>query len=301
MGKASLNRSTTYLSTNGAAFTIHYWGVMPKHYDIPAHQHSFFEICYVIEGSGTYLEDTRAFRLETGSLFLSRPERTHRIASQDGLFLLYVGFELNEADSVEEWHTLLEKAAACDSIVVALKQESIVPRLWESLLLQAAESGGFLAGRILHDLAAVLLLSLLRTFVPEDHREEKPAQAQSASALFSQAKLFIRDNLSQPLRLSDTAAYLHISGRHLSRIFAQEWGGSYSDYVQNERLQTAAALLKTTALPIKTIAETAGFSSVQYFTRAFTLKFRTAPGLFRTLYADAKTLSFQVQDKIKTL
>ncbi|WP_052714165.1 helix-turn-helix transcriptional regulator [Paenibacillus dauci] len=266
---------------------------MPKHYDIPLHSHSFFEICYVVSGTGFYIEDNRIFELKTGSLFISRPKQRHRISSQNGLFLLYVGFELNKDHSVEQWNMLMARAAICEPVVITLDPDSMIIRLWDSLLLQAACTAGTLSQRILHDLACALLLSMLNVFVPEEYSVHPPVPSKSAVALFSQAQRFIKDNLSLPLRLIDTAAYLHISSRHLSRIFTQQWGGSYSDYVQNERLQMAATLLKTTGHPIKTIAQMTGFSSVQYFTRVFTLKYRTAPGLFRTLYTDQTSLSFQ--------
>lgn len=101
-----------------------------------------------------------------------------------------------------------------------------------------------------------------------------------------QAKLFIRDNLSSQFRLVDLANHLHISGRHLSRVFHQELGKSFTDYLRQERIQRAALLLTTTNESIKQVAEETGFINVYYFTKVFTAEMKTPPGKFRKQLAD---------------
>ncbi|QGQ44824.1 AraC family transcriptional regulator [Metabacillus sediminilitoris] len=67
---------------------------------------------------------------------------------------------------------------------------------------------------------------------------------EETSPILTQTKLYIKDNLSDTLKLSDIAQYLHISSRHLSRLFVKELGVSYSEYVKNERIQKSAFYLK---------------------------------------------------------
>lgn len=103
-----------------------------------------------------------------------------------------------------------------------------------------------------------------------------------------QAKLFIRDNLSEPLKLEDVANYLHISSRHLSRIFSTELCESFSNYIRKERVKEAACLLEMTNIPIKEIADVAGFGSVHYFTRVFTTMMNVSPAKYRNDYVKKK-------------
>jgi transcriptional regulator GlxA family with amidase domain len=150
-------------------------------------------------------------------------------------------------------------------------------------------------------LAYSLILSLLQIFVPYSRNINHHTFPKTSSSLFNVAKLYIKDNLSQPLKLSDAASHLHISGRHLSRIFVSESGVSYSEFVQNERVQRAATLLKTTDLSINDIAEETGFKNVHYFTRVFTSTVGTSPGRFRSLYTDLKATTYtggQVQKQL---
>ncbi|WP_286184967.1 helix-turn-helix transcriptional regulator [Bacillus sp. SD075] len=123
----------------------------------------------------------------------------------------------------------------------------------------------------------------------------------TASSLFNIVKLYIKDKRTQPLKLTDAASHLHISGRHLSRIFDLKSSVSYSEFVQNERIQGAATLLKITDLSIEDISEETGYKNIHYFTRVFTSAMGSSPGRFRTLYIDLKATTYtegQVQKQL---
>lgn len=291
-GKIRLNQYAIRLSHNGAVFHVHYWGVMPKHYNNLPHKHSFFEVTYVVKGRGTYMDDGCTYVLQENSLFFSRPGVLHQIKSESGLFLLYVGFELIESESSEEWKGLMEEAKRCSNVMIHVNEDTIAATLWKSLLIQATKPKHAFFEDLLTNLAYSLILLLLQTFVPYSHNEDHRHLPKRPSPLLNQAILYIKDNLSQPLKLPDVAGYLHISGRHLSRLFVSELGMSYSEFVQKERIQRAATLLKTTACSIKDIADETGFTTVHYFTRVFTAVMGSSPGRFRSIYTDAKTMTY---------
>jgi AraC-like DNA-binding protein/mannose-6-phosphate isomerase-like protein (cupin superfamily) len=292
-GKTLLNQFVQRVVQNGASFHVHYWGVMPKHYDNLLHKHSFFEVCFVVDGEGKYIDDDCTYSLQKNTMFFSRPDVLHQIKSESGLFLLYVGFELTESESSGEWIRIMEEFKRCSEVIIDVKDDSTAALLWKSLLIQATKTKQAFFEEMLTNLAYSLILSLLQTFVPylpnDNHNK---TSLETSSLLLSQAKLYIQDNLSDSLKLTDVACHLHISGRHLSRIFVSELGVSYSEFVQNERIQRACTLLKTTNLSIKDIAEETGFTTVHYFTRVFTSGVGNPPGIFRSLYVDLKTTSY---------
>lgn len=280
-GIIPLNQYVHRLSHNGASFHIHYWGAMPKHYNNIFHKHSFFEICYVIDGEGYYLESGKMNSLHANTMFLSRPDVLHQIESEKGLFILYVAFELIESESNEEWIKIMEKAKQCSEVMIHVKEETIATLLWKSLLQQATKTDYVFFEETLSSLGSSLIQSLLEMFTSFPHNETQENLPDPYSSLLNEVKLHIRDNLFGPLKLSDVANHFHISGRHLSRMFVQELGVSFSDVVQNERIQRAATLLKTTNLSIKDVAQESGFSTVHYFTSVFTSIMGQTPGRFR--------------------
>ena len=83
-----LNRSALLLPGPGVTFRVHYWGGNSKHFDNPVHKHSFFEVCYVLDGKGEYeeFEENGAVHpLRAHTLFFSRPGVVHQIRSKTGI------------------------------------------------------------------------------------------------------------------------------------------------------------------------------------------------------------------------
>lgn len=292
-GKTALNKFVHRLSGRDVTFHVHYWGVMPKHYNNQFHKHSFIELCYVVDGEGKYLEGNRAYSLHKNQLFLSRPNVLHQIKSDNGLFLLYVGLELVESESSSKWIKFIDQLNEMNEVVLDVEEDAGFSFLWESLFKQSSRDNHAFFEEIMMNTAYSLILSLLERFSPTlVNNENKKDSKEEISPILSQAKLYIRDNLSHTLRLSDIAKHLHISNRHLSRLFMKELGVSYSDYVKNKRIQKSANLLKTTNLSIKEISEQTGFINVHYFTRVFKATVGSSPGYFRTLYMDENKITY---------
>jgi AraC family transcriptional regulator, arabinose operon regulatory protein len=289
-GKTSLNDFVHRLNQNGVSFQVHYWGVMPKHYDNLLHKHSFFEVCYVVEGEGAYIDDYCTYPLQENTLFLSRPEVIHQIKSEKGLSLLYVAFDLIESESSENWIRTMETAKQCSEVILHDIDETAF--LWKSLLIQATKRQNEFFEEMLSNIAYSLILSILQDFVPALNKSNHKLNSEQHSVLLTQAQLYINDNLSNSLKLTEVAKHLHISGRHLSRVFVSELGVSFSKYVQDERIKKAMILLKKSNLSLKEIAEETGFMNVQYFTRVFTSMMQISPGKFRSLFVDKNTTTF---------
>ncbi|WP_091273694.1 AraC family transcriptional regulator [Alteribacillus persepolensis] len=291
-GKIFLNECVHRVQRNGAVFNIYYWGGVPNHYNTLRHKHSFFEACYVVEGEGAYIDGGDTYSLQRNSVFLSRPDVSHQIKSDSGIFLLFVAFELVASESSDEWSRLIEDAKQCPRVILNAGEETASVLLWKALLIQAAgPKYSFLKDSLFH-LAAALIFSLVHTFAPNSKGKARKKSPASSSQLLKQVIFYIRDNVSETLKMTDVADHFHISRRHLTRLFASEIGVSYSDFVQNERIKRAVALLKSTNLSVSEIAEESGFSTVHYFTRVFTSKMRNPPGRFRMLYSNVKTNRF---------
>ncbi|KAF9119647.1 hypothetical protein BGX30_003723 [Mortierella sp. GBA39] len=105
--------------------------------------------------------------------------------------------------------------------------------------------------------------------------------AAEENSLFRQAKLFIDDNLGEELTLALVAGHLHISSRHLTRLFQANLSQSFVHYIQERRVRRASQLLLQSDLPVKDIASQCGFQSVHYFTRIFTRRLGVSPAKFR--------------------
>ncbi|WP_436235571.1 helix-turn-helix domain-containing protein [Paenibacillus sp. LjRoot153] len=272
-----LNEALTVIQGAEAVFKVHYWGVNPCLYDNQPHKHSFFEICYVLDGEGQYSEEDTIYPLRAGTLFCSKPGITHQIRTEKGLNIVYIAFELDESISEDTIREAYHDLAMQGEVILYEAEDQPTVQLWLSLLIR--DGHGSLPYAAVHSVAYALLVSFPAVF--GTLTKSPVIRHKSTHVLMRRAKLYIRDNLSQALQLKDVANYLSVSERHLSRLFSEGIHESFTNFIRSERIRQAAHLLLSSDLPIKEIAEMTGFSSVHYFSRIFLMEKKVPPGRFR--------------------
>ena len=94
---------------------------------------------------------------------------------------------------------------------------------------------------------------------------------------------YIHAHLSEDLSLERLAAEVYLSPSHLIRLFRAETQHSPHEYIVLLRMDRAKYLLKTTTIPIKTIAYEVGYRSESSFSGAFTERIGISPRKFREL------------------
>ena len=122
----------------------------------------------------------------------------------------------------------------------------------------------------------IWLRSLLFRTASSVHENLSPYSIQVETAID-----FIRHNYMNLISLSDVADSLNISSQYLSKIFKDEVGCKYIDFLNEVRLERAYALVVDTDLLIKDIALRTGFSNSQYFIRRFKARYRVTPSRLR--------------------
>ena len=83
------------------------------------------------------------------------------------------------------------------------------------------------------------------------------------------------------LTLERIAKSLYISKSHLSRVFKELSGESFSDYLRKFRMSNAAYMLRNTSLQVDEIAHKCGFKDVPTFYRNFQSEHNTTPHKYR--------------------
>lgn len=275
-----LNRYARLLQGESLTVHVYYWGAVKGLIENAVHKHSFFEVCYVAGGTGVYEEGDNTYPLREGVLFCSRPNIYHQIRDVDQLDLLFVAFELDEKLSKPDEFEYYNQALNSGPIWTEKQQYSPTVHIWHALLFPGGEG---LAAPIslINQLAHALILTFPTLVGGKNSTAETLLPASNAAMLISRAKLYIRDNLGANLSLSEVARYINVSERHLSRLFSQSIHESFSMLVRYERIRAAEQLLSQTIMPIKSIAERCGFSSVHYFTRTFAEAKGIPPAAFR--------------------
>lgn len=93
--------------------------------------------------------------------------------------------------------------------------------------------------------------------------------------------IWLGHNLQLAHSLDKIADTFHISRRHLTRLFRAHTGVSINDWLQQQRIELAANLLKDTDLSITDIASHVGFESPSHFASIFRQHHSQPPFLWR--------------------
>ncbi|MCL7746211.1 helix-turn-helix domain-containing protein [Halalkalibacter alkaliphilus] len=275
-----LQERCIHLPGEKVSFHIYFWGAHSNHLDNPLHKHSFFEFCYINSGTGLYFEDGQNYELKEGTFICSHPGKLHRIHEGKNLSIFWVGFEVNESSSKKEGISLFRQLAKINKKVIHNAESSETAQLWHVLMKHGENS---YSPELLCSLGHSLLLSLQTLFCGFNEIEDLDKYDSSNNGLIDQAQLFIRDNLTMLLSLEDVAQYLNVSTRHLSRLFSNHLGLTFTAFLRRERIGASVEKLRDSDLSIKAISELYCFSSVHYFTRVFSEETSLTPGEYRKL------------------
>lgn len=93
--------------------------------------------------------------------------------------------------------------------------------------------------------------------------------SEAGSFIVNNALSFIEKNYMNKLKLADVAEQVYVSQWHLSKLMNRYTGQSFSDILNNARIENAKELLRNPALRIGDVAEMVGFMDMAHFSRVF--------------------------------
>ena len=89
------------------------------------------------------------------------------------------------------------------------------------------------------------------------------------SAPVARASAYIRENYAKPLSLKTAAEEVLISPSRLSRLFVEETGRGFSEYLTEVRMEHAKVLLAVPGAAVKQVSASCGYPDPNYFSRLF--------------------------------
>ncbi|MDQ0465317.1 AraC family transcriptional regulator [Caulobacter ginsengisoli] len=232
-----------------------------------AHAHAAASLCFLIEGG--YAEETLGRRTDhrPGDLLALPGDTPHaqQISAAGALKLILAPSEA--AIDILQAEPDFAQAPALRSETVAA--------LGRRLARELAEPDDFspLVREGLEIEAAALFCRGLR-------RERLPAPPPWLKA----ARDRVVGQLDAPASLDEVARAVGRHPAHLARAFRRSYGTSLGEYARRQRLETAARLLRTGAMPLAEIALTCGFHDQAHLSRAFKLAFGQSPAAWRRLF-----------------
>lgn len=240
-------------------------------FSFPLHLHPELELFWLQSGELCSETGTQSIPLAAGDLAFFFPNAVHgyQSAGGNGQYVMLIAVSSLLGD-------LLPTLTRFRPAVPVLRAAALHPDAAYALRRLAEDGSG--GGEVRRALLHLILARILEA------AELVPIGESQEGNLTTRLMEYLSLHFRQPLTLDDAAHALGASRFHLSRVFSQQLGSSFSDYLSFLRLNEAQELLLGTDRSVSEIALDCGFSSQRTFNRAFQKLFRTTPRQFRAAH-----------------
>jgi two-component system response regulator YesN len=80
---------------------------------------------------------------------------------------------------------------------------------------------------------------------------------------------YLRKNYTNDISLNQTAEYIGVNSSYLSRVFKEDYGMGFAEYLNSIRVKQAKYLIERTDIKLKEIVKQVGFNNYTYFFKVF--------------------------------
>lgn len=227
----------------------------------PLHQHDFYEIEYIAEGSGVHLINDKSYQVQKGDLLFITPMDFHGFETTNIKTITVHWYAKDMSPEVSQILTYL------NADIVRQVNEKTVGDL--KYLVNTFKSNREYAILQLKNAIEIIVLDL---FGLKAINYEK----QHASDIISQAIGYININFRNEITLKTIQENFNISPAYFSREFKRRTSVCFNDYLAEKRFDYAKKLLKNGNRVIDACFES-GFGTVRNFSRRFKEKYGITP------------------------
>lgn len=228
------------------------------------HLHINNEFIYVKSGKLRVTVNGQKFLLSKGEAVLALPYEVHDMHTVGESVSLVSEFSPDTVPAFTQ--TIAHKEA---------QERKFVPdaRMMSYLLEEAEKKDISLCA------AKALFYFICTEFLKNSPLKEKSLR--SVRNYVYNAVMYINEHYQEDITLQSVAEAVNCSYNYLSKVFYEELGIRFSQYINNYRLQKAFYLLLNKDTSVTDIAYETGFSSVRSFNRSFLAATGVSPTEFR--------------------
>ena len=245
----------------------------------PRHKHHFFELTFVLKGSGQHLLNESIVDYKTGDLFFLTPKDEHEFVISEPTTFGIIKFteqlfiEKASFTTSTYWRKNLESVIFHSNVIAesVIKNEMDRKQLFGLYYLirdefQSTETYG---KNVITELFGALLIVLSRNL--KATLKNKPLESMSDKDKVEAILSYIRQNVLKKdmVKVSVIAEIFHLSPNYVGIYIKKHLGISLQHYILETKVKMAESLLKQSNLNINEIAEKLGFTDGAHFNKIF--------------------------------
>lgn len=243
------------------------------------HRNNFFELVYILKGTGTLHNNQHTFEYEPENLFLFMPQDTQytRVKERTAfVFIRFNGIYLeaqrtgNTHSNLGDWAKKLEYIFLNNHhfpgcILRNTDDKPIVRALVNALILEYPKE------QSLRNEVVQQLVNTIITIVARNVSQVQPEKTVVNSEVSNEILSYIHQNIYYPemLRTEKLAAKFNISQNYISEYVKKVTGESIQRYVTNYKLKLVETRLQYSDMRMSEIVEELGFTDESHLNRTF--------------------------------
>lgn len=266
--------------------TVHSYEFDPS-FAFAGEQHDFWELVYVDRGAVEITRDDESIILPQGNILFHQPNEFHTIKSYESApSLLIVSFVCRSAamSHFVKYQGAMNKSLRfiLSSIAAEAENTYILPKNDPDLKMLVRRNTAAIGGeQMIKSYLEQFLVLMIRDI--SEHRDISlfTSHKKLETHLVSEIKGFLREHLTQKIRIEDICSAFGYSKTYLSQLFKNQCGVSLMTYYNQKKIDYAKKLIAENSYTFTQISSLLSFDNPQYFARVFKRVTGQTPSEFR--------------------
>ncbi|SNR53966.1 AraC family transcriptional regulator [Flavobacterium sp. ov086] len=255
-------------------------------------RNNFFELIYIVDGTGTQIINNNKFQYRKGNLFLVTPQDVHsfEISTLTKFFFLrfneyYIktNSQNGQSETVLRMEYILQNASHRPGCILKNKiDKPLIGSLVESIINEQSNQ------QIYHQKITEQIVNAIITVVARNIALKLPKNIKETTGeMVLEILHYIQENIYDPkqLKANIISEHFNISLHYLGKYFKKQTGETLQEYISNYKLRLIEARLLNSDMRINEIADELHFSDESHLNKVFRKHKGINPSEFRKQYS----------------
>ncbi|KIQ19932.1 transcriptional regulator [Flavobacterium sp. MEB061] len=255
-------------------------------------KNNFFELIYVVSGTGIQIINNNQFQYRSGNLFLVTPQDIHsfEILTPTKFFFLrfneyYIKTNSQKGmqETVQRMEYILQNASHRPGCILKnTVDKPLIASLIESVINEQTNQ------QIYHQKITEQIVNAIITIVARNIALKLPKNIKEATGeVVLEILHYIQENIYNPkqLKANIISEHFNISLNYFGKYFKKQTGETLQEYISNYKLRLIEARLLNTDMRINEIADELHFSDESHLNKVFRKHKGMNPSEFRKTFS----------------
>ena len=255
-------------------------------------KNNFFELIYVVSGTGIQIINNNQFQYRAGNLFLVTPQDIHsfEILTPTKFFFLrfneyYIKTNSQNGlqETVQRMEYILQNASHRPGCILKnTVDKPLIASLIQSIINEQTNQ------QIYHQKITEQIVNAIITIVARNIALKLPKNIKEATGeVVLEILYYIQENIYNPkqLKANIISEHFNISLNYLGKYFKKQTGETLQEYISNYKLRLIEARLLNSDMRINEIADELHFSDESHLNKVFRKHKGMNPSEFRKTFS----------------